>query len=242
MFHKTAVYSPMCEKSCEPQFLFSGSVRQCLFSFLWIGAIFLLREVLGIIIPAATGAGIQSIYQMLWGISAALELTVFIVCFVKCSRRKNRSSINLMEMWGIILFILLPLLYVLRQYIGGGFERQLMELAGEAMANRIDLSADFVYYYFYTRLMIECVEVLIILLGIFVVGAFADNRALKLASFILMLAEGMLALAALQNPNSFIEWMGISTVMIVLCGTLGMLLCGIFLKAGRRRILRRMWS
>lgn len=209
---------------------------------MWIGAIFLLREVLGIIIPAATGAaddgaGIQSVYQMIWGISAALELAVFIVCFVKCSRRKNRSSINLMEMWGIILFILLPLLYVLRQYIGGGFERQLTELAGEAMANRIDLSADFVYYYFYTRLMIECVEVLIILLGIFVVGAFADNRALKLASFILMLAEGMLALAALQNPNSFIEWMGISTVMIVLCGTLGMLLCGIFLKAGRRRIL-----
>lgn len=210
--------------------------------FLWIGAVLFARQVFMTAlsfrkVTAENAVLYQLCANAVRGIGFLAEIAIFIVCFVKCWRRRNKSSINLMEMWGVILFVLLPFLEFSRYYINSRFSVWWNGLTDALIENHIVYSQDFVTYIMDARFLAECLEVLLILLGIFMVGAFANNRVLKRASLALMAVEVVLVVLAVLGPGFFENGLEAFVIISTLCETLGMLLCGILLKLDKRRVL-----
>lgn len=208
------------------------------------GVIFLLRQIATVVyvcLPISDAAGYANqlllFNAVVTGICCLAEIVVFSVFFLRCDKKKNRISIALMKLWGILLFILLPVLNCLYNYIGSLFTVRLQGLLEHMISNQVYFSADITYVGFYLQMFVSCIEALFILLGIYMVGTFAHNRLLKSGAFLLMIFQAVLSLLAVLLPDAKTDFMMASQIFSIFSHTLGFLLCGILLKADKRRIL-----
>lgn len=159
--------------------------------FIWMGVIFLLKQAASIVLssvyvntapfPLAAGeyGRIRSVWFMVSAIFFLGEIIVFLFYFIKCRKKKNKSSIYLMKMWGILLFLLLPALAFLYQYIDRRISSGVRGAVDLLMLHHISFSADITYLLFYPQILAQCITALLILFGIYIVGAFSYNKRLK---------------------------------------------------------------
>lgn len=198
--------------------------------FIWIGIITAVRELSTVLLMALSlrAEGTFSHYMSVMHSLAFISFAViFVYYFRKCRKRNNPTALQLMEIWGILLFAILPVLTFIFNRTRALVYASFMDALAAGMAVNVNASTQL-------ALWRDGIQILFILVGIFIVGSFAANRKIKRTAFMLILCQLILACICAVF-DSAADYMTVFRVINLSIESIGLILCGIMLRTDRRK-------